>query len=86
MLAPITGTVTILSAVHVWNDFYAPLLYLSGSSIQTVPLAVFKFTGTFSSEWGLIFASLILGSVPVLAAFLIMQKAVFRGYSSGLKG
>lgn len=85
MLAPVTGTVVILSSVHVWNDFYAPLLYLSGSPIQTVPLAVFKFTGTFSSEWGLIFSSLILGSIPVLTAFLIMQKAVFRGYASGLK-
>lgn len=86
MLAPITGTVVILNAVHVWNDFYAPLLYLSGSRVQTVPLAVYQFTGAYASQWGLIFSSLMLGSIPVLIAFLIMQKAVFRGYSSGLKG
>jgi ABC-type glycerol-3-phosphate transport system permease component len=32
------------------------------------------------------FAALIIGSLPMLIAFLAMQKAVFRGYASGLKG
>jgi len=86
LLRPITGTVVILNAIHVWNDFYPPLLFLSGSPVQTLPLAVYQFTGTYASQWGLIFASLILSAAPVLVAFIIMQKAVFRGYSSGIKG
>lgn len=86
MLRPITGTVIILNTVTIWNDFYAPLLFLSGSGAQTLPLAVFQFTGTYGSQWNLVFASLILGAIPVLAAFLVMQKAVFRGYASGIKG
>lgn len=86
LLRPITGTVLILNAVHIWNDFYPPLLYLSGSRVQTVPLAVYQFTGTYASQWGLIFSSLILGAIPVLIAFVVMQKAVFRGYASGIKG
>ena len=86
LLRPITGTVIILNAIHVWNDFYPPLLFLSGSPVQTLPLAVYQFTGTYASQWGLIFSSLILGAIPVLIAFVVMQKAVFRGYSSGIKG
>ncbi len=86
LLAPVTGTVGIMNAVLIWNDFYAPLLYLSGSPVQTIPLAVYQFVGAYDSQWGLIFSSLILGSIPILAAFLLMQKAVFRGYATGIKG
>jgi len=86
MVRPITGTVIILNVVTLWNDFYAPLLYLSGSGTKTLPLAIYQFTSQYGAKWELLFAALILGSIPVLAAFFVMQKAVFRGYASGLKG
>jgi raffinose/stachyose/melibiose transport system permease protein len=85
MVRPITGTVIILNAVFVWNDFYAPLLYLSGSGTATLPLTEYQFTGQYGSDWHLVFAALILGAIPIVATFLIMQKATFRGYMSGLK-
>lgn len=83
---PVTGTVVILNAVTLWNDFYAPLLYLSGTPAQTLPVALYAFTGTYHVDWNLMFAALILGSLPMLIAFLILQKAVFRGYATGIKG
>jgi raffinose/stachyose/melibiose transport system permease protein len=86
MVRPITGTVVVLNAVLIWNDFYVPLLYLGGSGNATLPVAVFQFTGQYSSQWGLIFSSLIIGCIPIVAAFLIMQRAVFRGYATGIKG
>lgn len=86
LLRPVTGTVIILNAVFIWNDFYAPLLFLSGSGSQTLPVALFSFTGTYEVDWTLLFAALIIASLPMLIAFLAMQKAVFRGYASGLKG
>jgi len=86
LLRPVTGTVIILNAVFIWNDFYAPLLFLSGSGSQTLPVALFSFTGTYEVDWTLLFAALIIASLPMLIAFLVMQKAVFRGYATGLKG
>lgn len=86
MVRPITGTVVVLNAVLIWNDFYIPLLYLGGSDNATIPVTVFQFTGQYSSQWGLIFASLIISCIPIVTAFLIMQRSVFRGYASGIKG
>jgi raffinose/stachyose/melibiose transport system permease protein len=86
LVRPITGTVVVLNIVAIWNDFYSPLLFLSGSGFRTLPLAVYQFMGQYTNQWELLFASLLLGAVPVLVAFLIMQRAVFRGYASGLKG
>ncbi|MFD5319278.1 carbohydrate ABC transporter permease [Streptomyces sp. NPDC127098] len=86
LLRPITGTVLILNAVFVWNDFFTPLLYLGGSARETVPVRVFAFVGQYVSDYGLVFAGLVLASLPIIAAFLFLQRYVIRGFASGMKG
>jgi raffinose/stachyose/melibiose transport system permease protein len=86
LLRPITGTVLILNAVFVWNDFFTPLLYLGGSERETIPVRIFSFVGQYVSDYGLVFAGLVLAALPILAIFLVLQKYVIKGFSSGLKG
>jgi raffinose/stachyose/melibiose transport system permease protein len=86
LLRPITGTVLILDAVFIWNDFLTPQLYLSGSDEETIPVRIFSFVGQFVSDYGLVFAGLVLAALPILAIFLVLQKYVIKGFSSGLKG
>ncbi|WP_172294531.1 carbohydrate ABC transporter permease [Pseudoruegeria sp. HB172150] len=86
LLRPITGTVLILNGVFIWNDFLTPLLYLSGSDWATVPVAIFSFVDQYVTEWGTIFAALLIGVLPVLATFLVLQRSMIRGFASGVKG
>jgi len=86
LLRPITGTVIILNAVTVWNDFLTPLIYLGGSPNETLPVVVYQFVGQYVSNWGYIFAAVVLASLPMLLLFLILQRFVIKGFSSGLKG
>ncbi|MFK4082926.1 carbohydrate ABC transporter permease [Kribbella sp. NPDC020789] len=86
LLRPITGTVLILNAVHIWNDFFTPLLYLGGSGRETVPVRIFAFVNEYTSDYGLVAAGLVLAALPVLLVFLVLQRYVIRGFSSGLKG
>ncbi|WP_312888469.1 carbohydrate ABC transporter permease [Nonomuraea rhodomycinica] len=86
LLRPITGTVLILNAVFIWNDFFTPLLYLGGSGFETIPVSVFAFVGQYVSDHGLVFAGLVLGALPVVVAFLLLQRYVIKGFASGLKG
>ena len=86
LLRPITGTVLILNAVHIWNDFFTPLLYLGGSGRETVPVRVFAFVNEYTSDYGLVAAGLVLAALPILVVFLVLQRYVIRGFSSGLKG
>ncbi|MBE1593601.1 carbohydrate ABC transporter permease [Nonomuraea angiospora] len=86
LLRPITGTVLILNAVFIWNDFFTPLLYLGGSGFETVPVSVFAFVGQYVSDHGLVFAGLVLGALPIVLVFLVLQRYVIKGFSSGLKG
>jgi raffinose/stachyose/melibiose transport system permease protein len=86
LLRPVTGTVVILNAIFVWNDFLTPLLYLSGTDRQTIPVAIFTFVGQYSSDWQLVFAALVMGIAPILLVYFAMQRQIIRGFSGGLKG
>lgn len=86
LLRPVLGTLVILTGVGIWNDFFSPLLYLAGSGLTTIPVAIFQFVGAYGSNWSLIFAGLIISMVPVLAIYLVFQRYVIHGFAGGLKG
>lgn len=83
---PVTGTVIILNAIGIWNDFLVPLLYLSGSDQQTIPVALYAFLGQFQSRWQLVFAGLVIGIIPVLVVYFLLQRYIIKGFAGGLKG
>lgn len=86
LLRPITGTVVILNVLAVWNDFLTPLLYLSGSGQQTVPVTLYSFVGQYVSQWNLVFAGLVISIAPILIVYFLLQRTVIKGFASGLKG
>ena len=86
LLRPALGTCIILNSVGVWNDFFTPLIYLSGSGQVTIPMAIFQFVGQYTTNWPLIFASLLISMVPILTLYLLFQRYVIQGFAGGLKG
>lgn len=86
LLRPVTATVAILDALHVWNDFFAPLLFLGGSGQETLPVAIYGFVGQYVSRWNLIFAGLVIAMLPVLVVYFLMQRHMIKGFASGVRG
>lgn len=86
MLRPVTGTVLIINGVFIWNDFMTPLLYLSGSSWATVPVRIYSFVDQYVTEWGVVFASLLIGILPIVIVFVLLQRHMIKGFASGVKG
>ena len=60
LLRPVTGTVAVLAGLIIWNDFFLPLIFLSGTTNATLPVAVYSFVGEYASQWNLIFAAVIV--------------------------
>jgi raffinose/stachyose/melibiose transport system permease protein len=85
MLAPATGTVATMAGIIVWNDFFTPLIFLSGSTNPTLPLVIYSFVGDYNVEWNNIFAVLILAMIPITVLYLIFQKKFIQGFSGGIK-
>ncbi|GHO96394.1 sugar ABC transporter permease [Reticulibacter mediterranei] len=83
LLRPVTATVAITSALSTWNDFFIPLIFLQRDGMQTLPLAIFNFVGQYNNNWPLIFASVIISSLPLIVIFLILQRYFIKGIAAG---
>ncbi|NEN05325.1 carbohydrate ABC transporter permease [Diaminobutyricibacter tongyongensis] len=84
LLGPTLATATILICLYIWNDvFYA--LFVIGGRIDTLPLNLFQVasSGLYLQNWNLIFAYIILMSVPLLITFAVMQRKIISGITSG---
>ena len=84
MLRPVLATATILICLFVWNDvFYA--FFVVGGRLDTLPLNLFRVAsaGLYLNNWHLIFAYVILMSLPLIAVFAVAQRKIISGISSG---
>ena len=83
LMKPVTVTCIISTAIGVWNEFMIPLYMLTSSKEWTLPLTVYNFYGRYSSEWNLVFACLILSSLPMVIVYICLQKYVVAGMTAG---
>lgn len=83
LLKPITVTVGILNVMWIWNDFLLPQLVINRPEWQTIPLKMFFFFGQFSKKWHLALAGLVIGMIPIIIFYFIMQKHIVKGITQG---
>lgn len=83
LLRPVTATVAITSSVSIWNDFFIPLIFLQREGMQTLPLAIYNFVGQFNNNWSLIFASVVISSLPLVVIYLFLQRYFIKGIAAG---
>lgn len=83
LLKPVTATIIILNAVTIFNDFTNPLYFLPGSENVTVQLTLYRFMGRFSSSFNLLFADVIIITIPMLILFIIFNKKIVAGMVAG---
>jgi raffinose/stachyose/melibiose transport system permease protein len=87
LLMPVTIAITVLQSVSVFNDFVNPLYFLPGSKNPTVQLTLYNFMGLYESSWNLLFADVILITVPPLILFIIFNQKIISGVTAGaIKG
>lgn len=80
---PMTGTVIILNAMKLWNDYLLPSLVVNKNGMYTIPLKMYMFFGETNSEWQLALAGLVLSMIPIIILFLLLQKQVMSSVTEG---
>jgi multiple sugar transport system permease protein len=88
LIQPAMITAAIFSFYWTWEDFQAPLIYLSNPKLFTISLALRASADPNSvTNWGAIFAMASLSLVPVFLIFIFFQRYLVQGISTtGLKG
>ena len=83
IMKPMHATVAVLTALGTWNDVMTPLVIMSGSGRNTLPLAQLNFQTQFGTNYNLAFASYLLALLPILIFYLICQKHILNGVVNG---
>jgi raffinose/stachyose/melibiose transport system permease protein len=84
---PILATVSIITLVGSWNNFFTPLLVFNTEKKYTLPLGVMGYMGEHGADWNLILAFLTLAMVPAIVIYIIFQKYIVAGLTGGaIKG
>lgn len=83
MSKPIITIISILNIPNLWNEFALINILVSKTELQSLPLGIFRFSGSLSSDYGKQFAALVIGLVPMLAFYLIFRKQITKGVSVG---
>lgn len=84
---PVLATAAVFSFIWTWDDFFAPLIYLSDMSTYTVQLGLRAFVDSSGkSDFGALFAMSVVTLVPVFILFILFQRLLIEGIATtGMK-
>ncbi|MEQ8697731.1 MAG: carbohydrate ABC transporter permease, partial [Bauldia litoralis] len=88
-LTPVLFFRSIILVITVWGDFFFATFLLPGSQRATLPLALYSFatSSVQSFRWNLVFAHVVLSSLPLIVAYVFLQRRIVGGLTEGaLKG
>ncbi len=83
LLKPAIVTIIVTSSVAIYNDFSNPLYFLPGAKNVTAQLTLFGFMSQYSSQWNMVFADVVLITIPPLILFMFFQKQIVSGMTTG---
>ena len=93
IMAPLTAPAVIACAIinvlRIWNEFLYALVFLQDRALYTIPVGIFNLSqiADYSSNWGVLFAGMVMSVLPVLVLFAVFQKQFTAGVAQGsLKG
>lgn len=66
-----------------WGEYMFAYVLLTDNASQTVPVALQQLLGSYAIDWGVLAASSVLATLPVLALFWLMAKYLGEGIAKG---
>jgi len=88
LMRPALVTTAIFTFIWTWNDFFAPLIYLTDPESYTVSLGLNRLLDSETATgYGVLFAMSVVTLIPIFLFFLFAQKHLVQGIATtGTKG
>lgn len=84
LMKPAVATQAIFAFIASWNNFFTPSMILSTQSKWTLPMFVQVLRSErFRSDYGIIYAGLVLTVVPIIIVYLCLSKYIIAGVALG---
>ena len=84
LAVPAFSTLAILNLLFVWNDIIWPLIVILDPNRYPVSIGVLSFSGSFTTDYGPLFAGYVLASLPLIIVFSLMARRFMAGLQGGL--
>lgn len=83
LLRSVIVTIIVVQSIFVFNDFQNPLYFLPGDSNATVQLTLFNFQSQAATAYNLLFANILVITIPMLVMYILFQRQIVAGLTSG---
>lgn len=80
---PIIGTIAVLTFLKNWNEFTLVFVLTSGESIRSLPVAINSFAGRLNVDYGMQFAALVIGTIPMILFYIFSRDLLIKGFGEG---
>lgn len=79
-------SLVIFTVLSSWNDFLWPLVVTTTESMRVLSIGIASFQGELRTNYPLLMAASLLGTLPILILFMVLQKSFIQGIAmSGIK-
>jgi raffinose/stachyose/melibiose transport system permease protein len=83
LLRSVIITIVVVQSIAVFNDFQNPLYFLPGTANATVQLTLFNYLSQYQSSFNLLFANVLVITIPMLIMYIIFNRQIVAGMTSG---
>jgi raffinose/stachyose/melibiose transport system permease protein len=83
LLRSVIVTIVVVQSILVFNDFQNPLYFLPGNANATVQLTLFNYISQSQSSFNLLFANILVITIPMLIMYIIFNRQIVAGMTSG---
>jgi multiple sugar transport system permease protein len=83
---PALAVVALLHFLYVFNDFFAPLIFLSDPGRFTLSVGLAQLNTYYASQYNYLMAAAVMVMLPLIAVFVVTQRFLTEGIAmSGIK-
>jgi ABC-type glycerol-3-phosphate transport system permease component len=83
VIRPALGALGILLLIGTWNNLLWAFIVLRTEDMYTLPLLIYLLKGETETPWGMLMASGLLATLPLIVAFLFFQRSFIAGITAG---
>ncbi len=81
-------TVAIFQFIGIWKEYFFAFMFTGGDTgegARTLPLGLanLSITSQYHSDYGMLFAGLVVVTMPILIVFIVLQKHLVKGVTAG---
>jgi raffinose/stachyose/melibiose transport system permease protein len=80
---PVIATLVILSFLRHWNEFLFVFVFTTKIALKSLPVAITQFAGRQNIEYGLQYASLVIGILPMILFYFFFHAQLIKGFGEG---